>query len=153
MKKACSLLALIIFILASSGTISACSCVVTPLSKRFRNAEAIFVGRAADYDNILPANIQNYVEGRPVLEVGRSWKGIDKKYVAVDFDLSTAIGGCPSFWRFEEGRDYLVFAYGRSLEIQISCSDTKAVGVGYSKQEMRRLDSFWFRTKTRFWPF
>lgn len=132
-----------------------CSCVDSPLKERFRNATAVFVGGLYDIDEGDKPNVQNYRDGTPVLLVKRSWKGIGKELVAIDFDFPKQIGACPLLDHFDEGVDYLVFAYGKDLEIRAQCSDTHKLTNEYTgiNRDMRRLDSFWFRFGARVWPF
>lgn len=132
-----------------------CSCVDSPLSKRYREAEAVFVGGIYELEKDDIPKVQNYREGLPVLLVKRSWKGIRQELVAVDFDFPPKLSSCPLLMKFEEGVDYLVFAYGKDFAVRAECSDTHKLSGKYDKtiRDMSALDSFWFRFKTKVWPF
>lgn len=115
MKKLHS--ALIIGFIFGFGSLNAfsCTCVLDDLSKRFRKADAVFVGEIYEYEAEEVPKIQNYKEGLPVLLVNKSWKGIKKELVAIDFgDFPKSSGTCPIFYKFEEDKEYLVFAYGKT---------------------------------------
>lgn len=136
----------------------ACTCIINSLSKRFRKAEAVFVGTFGEYENESTSDVQNFKKGLPILEVKKAWKGIKKEYVAVDFDFEGATGGgvgCPWFYRLEKEKDYLIFAYGKELKVLVECSDSRELTAKYdwTSEELGKLDSFWFRTKARLWPF
>ena len=137
-------------------TVFSCTCVNSPLAKRFKKAEAVFIGKIADVKNEDPANIQNYREGLPVLSVAKSWKGVKKENVAVDFaDFPKSTGTCPILYSFEKDKEYLVFAYGKDLKVEVECSDTRALEAkyDYTTKEISRLDSFWFRFRAKLNPF
>jgi hypothetical protein len=129
----------------------ACSCVNDLLSRRFKKAEAVFVGGVYDYEDEDIPKIQNYKEGLPVLLVKKSWKGIKKELVSVDFNLPKKPGACPELYSFDEDADYIVFAYGKELKVEVQCSDTQKLKPEYDEtiKEILKLDSFWFRTWTR----
>lgn len=153
------LFTLTIFVFAESAY--GCSCVILPLAKRFRQSEAIFVGRLADDYDGAKSTVQNFDENRPVFEVTKRLKGISKTYVAINLDWDEiAKGGmCPTLVRFEENKDYLIFAYGDNLTIQSVCSDSRKTETQspdwdkHTASEIRKLESFWFRTRARLWPF
>lgn len=133
----------------------ACTCVIDPLSKRFREAEAIFIGRLAGTANEEKEDVQNREQGSWVLDVKKSFKGVSKDRIAVDFDMTDFSGACPSLTRLEDDRDYLIFAYGKDLKIRSECSDSRSIKAEYdwTAKEIARLHSFWFRIRARLWPF
>ncbi len=142
------------FLLCAESTF-ACTCVIDSLSKRFRKADAVFVGRLTDYEGEPTSNIQNFKPGLWVLEVKRSFKGIKQDFVAIDLDMEDFSGACPSLTRLDDDVDYLVFAYGKGLKIHAECPDTRPIKPEYNLtiREISRLENFWFRTKARLWPF
>ena len=146
----------LVVILAASTSAIACTCVNDPLAKRFRKAEAIFVGTLA-YEELYekPEKVQNYKDGLWVLLVKESFKGVRKEYVAIDLDMTHFSGACPSLTRLDDDRDYLIFAYGKDLKVRAECSDSRELKAEYNEttREISKLDSFWFRTRARLWPF
>ncbi len=138
-----------------------CSCINRRLTTRFRESEAIFVGRLAELDDGAKSSIQNYDEGRPVFEVTKRLKGTSKQFVAIDLDWDeiAKAGMCPALYQFEENEEYLVFAYGKKLTIQSVCSDTRKLKTSAewldkeTADDIRKMSSFWFRTRARIWPF
>lgn len=102
------------------------------------------------------ASIQNYKDDFWVFQVKKSWKGIEKEYVAVDLDTSHASPGGTCPWLMpEKKKDYLIFAYGTQLKVVVECSDSRQLTDKYdwTTEEISRLNSFWFRTKARLWRF
>jgi hypothetical protein len=158
MRAVFSEAAVVILLLVMSEAANACTCTVNSLSKRFRKADVIFVGRLSIEPDEPSTNIQNYAKELPVLEVVKAFKGVKKEYVAVGFDFDGATGGggsCPWFYKFEKDEEYLVFAYGRGLKVIVECSDTRPLQAKNDDvtEQISRLDSFWFRTEARVWPF
>lgn len=133
----------------------ACECVELKLEKRFRKAKVVFIGRVAD-DSEIPDN-NNLVQGDGVqtLKIIESWKGVNKKFIDINFDLESAknSGMCPTLFLLEEDKEYLIFAYGEEYRIQPVCSDTRVldkISPYYEHQEkqMKKLRSFWFRFRS-----
>ena len=147
----------IFFLLFSFGAteILSCTCVNSSLSKRFKESEAVFIGKIAENTPENDSEIQNMKEGLPVLEVIKSWKGVKKKYIAVDFDFSNYSGSCSALLRFEEDKEYLVFAYSKDLKVEVECSDTRPLKAesNYTTREISKLNNFWFRFWARIKPF
>lgn len=146
----------LVAILFLPSSVLCCSCVYGSLKDRYRRAEAVFVGGIYDFEENEKPSIQNYQEGLPVLLVKRKWKGVKKELVAVDFDFPQGPSGtCPRLYNFKENVDYLVFAYGKDLRVNVECSDTQELAAKYNNvnEEISKLNSRWFRFKTWAWPF
>lgn len=151
-------LILLLLIFLGASAVSACSCVDIPLKKKFRDASAIFVGRlAGDIPEDESLVQQGSSRGLFTFEIVKAWKGVKKDYVAID--LANMPGGgasCEQLYTFDEDTEYLVFAYGKDLKVNVVCSDTKPVSRDYgslTQREIRKLNSFWFRSWTRIYPF
>jgi len=152
MKRLCSVLLLSFIFCFGYLQAFSCTCVLDDLSKRYRKADAVFIGRIYDYDDEDIPKIQNYKKGLLVLLVKKSWKGVKKEFIAIDFeDFPKSVGTCPILYNFEEGKDYLVFAYGKELKVEVECSDTRVLKgeYEYTTKEISRLDSFWFRFRSK----
>ena len=137
-------------------TARACSCVLSSLKNRFRNAEAVFVGRTVTVKPSGNSEIQNYSADMITFEVIKSWKGISKEYVSIDLDIPQMIGTtCPTLFQFDPEKEYLIFAYGQDLKVNTVCSDTRPLTSSYdwTAKEISKLNSRWFRFKARVWPF
>lgn len=141
-------------LLIGTHSSAACTCVANPLEKRFRDAKAVFIGRAISddpQDKSLIQNIANSDKYSQVLEVVKGFKGIKKRFINLTFDEeSLRMGGmCPTLYHFEENQEYLVFAYGKNYEVQTVCSDTWEIpndkdSFGYEQMQgyIKKLDSF-----------
>ncbi len=156
MRKVFQFLTINLIISLGYSIAFACTCVNGSLSKRFKKAEAVFIGKITDFEDKDRPNIQNYQEGLPVLRVVKSWKGVKKENIAIDFaDFPKSSGTCPILYRFEDDKEYLVFAYGKELKVEVECSDTRLLKAeyDYTTKEISRLDNFWFRFWTKINPF
>jgi len=155
----CSFLFIFLFGVGTTETF-ACSCIEIGLGKRFKEAKAVFIGKVADEVEIPDDNNLIQGDGVQTLKVIKSWKGIKKKFVDINFDLESAkYGGmCPVLLQLEEGKDYLIFAYGKEYKIQPVCSDTRELDqtsayYEYQEKQMNKLNSFWFRFWEKIKPF
>ena len=157
-----TLLCLVVVGITTSSAF-ACVCGAGPLQTRLRKAGAVFVGQAveaADYERLStnPSLVQNLVAGedQQILLVEKAWKGVGRKYVAVTFDEFPASSSCPTLYFFSQEKKYLVFAYGKKLQVKRVCSDSWEIpsnptSPGYEQmnQFVRKLDSNWFRLRAR----
>lgn len=156
MKRLAQLVILFALLTGLEATALGCVCVNGSLGERYRKAKAVFIGRAIGFDQNEPesSSIQGHRE--QTIQVIKSWKGIHKKYVSLSFEERRTSGDCPVLYFLEPGKDYLVFAYGNELEVRSVCSDTwkipadqKAPMYDQMQRNMRKLDSFWFRFRSR----
>lgn len=134
----------------------ACSIYLPPLRHDFRKAETVFVGKVLsvepavltkDEEKKLSKLKERELFSRIKFQIIKQWKGAnvnEREYVGIAFDFC----GCPD-WpmdQFVEGKEYLIFAREKNtLSVCESMSVTPEV--------MKRLDSFWFRTWARIYPF
>jgi hypothetical protein len=161
MRKLCALAVFLLMMIVVVDSASACSCISLPLTKTFRSAHAIFIGQVVGTNATRKSDIQNFGADGPILKVAKGFKGISKPYVAVNvgWDEMRTGGMCPLLISFDEGEDYLIFAYGKDLTMHSVCSDSTKVKTGKTwldeeiNADIRRLGSFWFRAKARLWPF
>ena len=144
------------FLIFTSCAVSACSCVADPLGTRYRKASAVFIAQAVDFKGPEPEARLIQGEGQQTLQVIKSWKGIRKPFVSVNFDPPERTGTCPVLYYLEPGKKYLVFAYGSKLTLQSVCSDTWEVPSDKSRplyevmqMNIKKLKSFWFRLRAR----
>ncbi|HEU4606203.1 MAG TPA: hypothetical protein VFS46_08205 [Nitrososphaera sp.] len=82
----------------------ACSCGQTSMQERFERSEAVFSGRAIETEIIQP----NMFTMKTTFQVDRAWRGLSENTVTVR--TSTQGSACGYF--FEEGKSYLVYAFG-----------------------------------------
>ncbi len=139
-----------------SGYVLACSISIPPLRRDFRKAESVFVGKVLSVQSTALTKAEekrfSYLKdwesfSRIKFQVIKQWKGAagnEREYVGIAFDLC----GCPD-WpmdQFVEGREYLVFAREKNT---LTVCESESV----TTEKTRRLDSFWFRTWARVYPF
>lgn len=162
MNKVAQYVLVSILILIGISETFACICVSDSLDKRFKKAKAVFIGQVPKDDSQIPDD-ESLIQGDGVqtLEVVKFWKGINKKFIELNFEkLNSSAGNCPTLYFFEEDKQYLVFAYGNKLEVRTVCSDTWVIptdknAFGYEQMQnyIKKLDSFWFRFWARLNPF
>ncbi len=110
-------LALIVFTFAAAGTSLACSCVATresvktQVSNAYKDSTAIFSGKVTAIEQTADGN--TYVVKFAVKD---TWKGAGGTEITVRTETQSSMCG----YRFELGKEYLVYAYG----------DAGALGVG-----------------------
>jgi len=165
MKRFFQFLAILLLLCFGFSTVRACTCVSDSLGKRFKKAKAVFIGKATNDESVgssLIQNISNENKYSQTLEVVKNFKGIKKKFISVEFDVEDLKGStsCPTLYRFEESKQYLVFAYGEKYKVDMVCSDSWEIpsdkeSFGYEQMQnyTKKLDIFWFRFWSRIKPF
>lgn len=142
-----------------SLSVAACTIEISPLRKDFRRANSVFIGKLLSIDELTP-NTSNEkipdewsdwkVFSKIKFQVERKWKGSyagEREFVAAAYYTC----GCDTrMSQFVEGKEYLVFA--ESSDFVFVCS-AEEIGRLTTTDKMKRLDSFWFRTWARIYPF
>ena len=108
----------------------ACSCAILGNQKEIvesglSSSDAVFSGEVVDFEKSpLPTTMITVMSPRPAtatLRVSEVWKGPERETLEVSTSSQETACGVP----FEEGREYLVYAYGeQGLETDL-CSQTK----------------------------
>ncbi|HMO81506.1 MAG TPA: hypothetical protein PKD24_12020 [Pyrinomonadaceae bacterium] len=142
-----------------------CSFYDPPLRTKFRHAKQVLVGTVL---KVSPANIDKATRARlshdktfslydrldalasVEFKITKRWKG-SKDEVVVFVAPRSELCICSSrLSEFDVGKEYLIFAFHRDF---VSYCDTLPPDAGYTTETMKRLDSFWFRTWARVFPF
>lgn len=159
MKRVFQTTLILALLWCSTSAVLACTCVQDSLGKRYRRAKAVFIGQALDRSQGEPDHSLIQGKGAQTITVSKSWKGIKKNYVSLTFEpVSSA--ACPTLYYLEPGKQYLVFAYGNQLEVRSVCPDTWVIPSDKNSPAseqmedlLKRLNSRWFRWRSRFSPF
>ena len=155
-------LSLLLALLFCFQDTNACTIIVPPLRKQFRDSKGVFVGKVIKLTN--STYVPNESEKRDIpkvwwdeaeefskitFEITKGWKGNFAKQQ--DF-FSINIFSCPcaEIRKFEEGKEYLVYAAGKNF---VTICDSKEIIFAGTKDEIKHLDNFWFRTWARIYPF
>ncbi len=148
-------------ILITANASFACSVSEVPLRKVFRHADAVFRGKVVQIvrrelspreKQLVPEVWRDWNQFSLVtLDIENSWKGGlkgTKEFVAVDsYDC-----GCPNHLEMNLGDELIVFSGNIFLTV---CQTVKThpVNTRHTRQDVHRIDSFWFRTWARIYPF
>ena len=159
MKTAFKTFGLTIIFLSVNSVIYGCICPFSSFRSTFKTSKAIFIGKLPE--NNLPSNIKTKgAKNGVVLEVEKSWKGVEGKYFSVTTQFGN-YGMCSLFLKkFEKGKKYLIFAEGENFEVRNYCTYSEEI---YSSQSpdwykerqqthLKQLDkfgNFWFRLAKR----
>ena len=84
---------------------SACSCMGVPIQRYISSSDAVFSGEVVDLQNTGMFGPRDTV----TLRVSEVWKGTDQGTL----EVSTPSQGSACGYAFEEGQEYLVYAYGK----------------------------------------
>lgn len=131
----------------------ACSCGSPSLRSRFRHSDAVFIGKVVEMSPVQPSEDFPLAVSVVRFEVERRWKGARGREVAAlaDFDSPGMCGDL----KLAVGERYLIFApreKGR-LRVYTDCGPNRDAGWDQAADEMKRLDGFWFRFGSRFYPY
>ncbi len=142
--------AVVALLLCHAGA-AACTCNTFSVREKFRRAGAVFVGKVVEKTPTRPSEEFPSAASVVRFEVERRWKGAEGREVTAvaDFDAPYAC----STLTLTVGARYLIYAQreqGR-LHVYTECSESGAAES--AADEVKRLDSFWFRTKARLYPY
>ena len=153
MRQLTAILVLLLLTSLTPADVSACTCNIYSLQKTFRESKVVFIGTvvSSTFDSVtdqeclpMPYEI--------TLSVDKAWKGPKHGKVVVRTDQGES--GCGGV-RFMVGEQYLVYAYrcGDVLDASTGCSRIRVMNRldEETKQEMKQLDSWWFRMRARLW--
>jgi hypothetical protein len=148
---------IMIFLFVNLGFINTLACQPVPIShyKYFRKAKAVFIGKVLDIKpNDGPdAEARRYFPYKIKFSVEKSWKGKATEITVIsDANTSMCTAG-----EFKQGEKYLVYAFGKNLEVTTYIGNrTRLLGKALDeieRKEFEDLDSFWFRLKSTLWLF
>jgi hypothetical protein len=88
---------------------SACSCMGVPIQRYISSSDAVFSGEVVDLQKGTSASRMFGPSDTVTLRVSEAWKGTDQGTL----EVSTPSQGSACGYHFEEGQEYLVYAYGK----------------------------------------
>ena len=151
MRHVRSLFLLVLLFVAGAVVTTACECPIGTHRENFRWAKTIFVGEAVSVGTSKLFNPK--VSDRPLyavtFNVERRWKGAGGREVTVLTDSCASM--CCQI-RFREGGRYVVYVHEDSF-VPSDCAWSAELDSDKAGENMRDLNSFWFRLKARMWPF
>lgn len=128
----------------------ACSAYTSPLKERFRKAETVFVGTVANVEPYPPGRnwtLDGLNQYTVRFKTTKTWKGAEKgerEYVV--FELDCDCDGTLDVPKL--GKEYLVTPDKHPIVCHAVATDTER-----GRNEIKRLDRFWFRTWATLYPF
>jgi hypothetical protein len=149
---------LLILLCGSVSEANACTVEITGLRKEFRRSRNVFVGKVISVasvpkEQLPPRVVETWGPlDKITFRVKQAWKGQDTGTITV---FSNVYCSCPNkFLEFKEGREFLVFSDRDSIADACSLRVYDlATSDEYSKKDMKRIGSFWFRTWATLYPF
>lgn len=115
-------IAIIAFTIAAADTSYACSCIAptgrvkTQVTNAYKDSAAILMGRVISMEKTPDGNYWLLK-----LAVQTTWKGTSTSEITIKTALDSAMCG----YRFEDGKEYLVYAHGTATDLFVgNCSRT-----------------------------
>ena len=173
MKKFCFALTLTAIFLGSSQIAFSCTIYIPPFRKVYRESKSVFVGKVLkieEYYNLTETDKriipEHWLQINDRLRAASQYKGLFSKITfeikdkwkgniaeRKDFiSVSAYDCGCPGdgINVFEIAQEYLVTAREKNF---VSVCDSKTADSDWAKDDIKRLDKFWFRTWATIYPF
>lgn len=123
-----------------------------PHWKTFRETAAVFSGKLVSIgeEKIFENNRRLF---SLTFEIEKSWKGVKDKRITV---LTNYPNRCSAF-DFRENEKYLLYAYklkdSDEQYVSSGCASSQELSSELAQKNIKDLDGFWFRLKSRFWIF
>ena len=139
-----------VFIIIGANVAAACECIWRH-KEEFRTAKDIFVGEAVsvEEDKLFNPKISDRPLYSITFKVEKRWKGAMRGEVTVLTDSCASM--CCSI-QFKVGMKYLVYVHKDSF-VPSDCALSAPIGSYRAEENMKDLNSFWFRWKARLWRF
>ncbi len=154
-KQICRLVIITIALVSGAPAVFGCSSADPSLRQRFRSADSVFIGEVVEFkERPWTGNEQDDIKSFPYqvkFKIEKQWKGSrsDSITALADFDSPSMCNDLS----LEVGRRLLVFAprtHGHLL-VYRDCGPNR--GADYAKDEIKRLNTFFFRAYTFFYPY
>lgn len=147
---------IVIPLLVTIGVANAYPCSITCSSLRnsFRKAKVIFVGEVVEIGERTNVSSETSLF-RVKFRIEKSWKGVKGTEIVVLTDqvgIADDSRLCPGF-NFLEGEKYLVFIYGNDLRTFTGPCGGSSKPLTAVSNEIKKLNSWWFRFNARVFPF
>src|SRR5919107_6429600 len=99
----------------------ACSCMVVPIQRYISSSDAVFSGEVVDLQKGTSVSRMFGPSDTVTLRISEAWKGTNQGTL----EVSTPSQGSACGYAFEEGQEYLVYAYGKQDLKVDACGETK----------------------------
>ena len=151
MKLSLHLVMLVGLLMMAASPAEACSCADPSQREKFRKADIVFLGEVLQHGYVDPVPQDGEFLELANFAVKRQWKGERKQQIRLLLTFD-APGMCNDL-KLTVGRQYLMYAY-REKEGWVSYTDCGPnLWASEATEEMKNLDSFWFRLWARVWRF
>lgn len=133
----------------------ACECDEWSQRRKFRDADAVFVGEVLEFKERAGINTNKDFEFFPyqvTFKVEKQWKGKRQSEISAFADLKGG-GMCQGF-EMPVGKRFLIYAPRKSGQLLVRrsfCSPNEDADL--AKDEIKNLSNFFFRAYTFFYPF
>ena len=134
-----------------TARVQACSCADPSQRKKFRTADVVFLGEIVERHYLSDLPKDALFMQSVTFSVKRQWKGPKQKQLSVLFDFD-APGWC-SDMPLIVGREYLTYVYREKAGWASFTDCGPNVEKSLATEDMKKLDSFWFRLSARLWLF
>lgn len=151
MKSLLHVLFVVCLFTISASIVQACSCADPSQRSKFRRADVVFLGEITRYTFLGNISKDSQLVQSASFQVKRQWKGAKQKEIRLllPIDGPGTCGDMP----LTVGMQYLVYAY-REKEGLVTYGDCGPnVPAGYANEDIKKLNSFWFRLSARLWLF
>ena len=128
-----------------------CSCVEQNTRQKFRAAQSVFLGTVIDTSPAHFAGELSTFFDLVRFRVDRQWKGNKKKEItlAAQYDVPGMCNDLP----IDKGQQILVYATKREGQLVLYRECGPNLPAKSAGDEIKQLDSFWFRLYARVFPF
>ena len=141
----------VLLVVSLVSTALSCSCADPGQAEKFRKAEVVFLGQITAVSEHRPTAKDDYFINSVNFTVEKQWKGSKESALSVLLGIDTPeMCGDMSLI---VGQRYLMYAYHEKDEL-ISYADCGPnILAEDAKSDIKNLNSFWFRLRSRVWRF
>lgn len=128
----------------------ACSCADPSVREKFRGSSVVFVGEVISFE-ALEKPTDNFFLDKAVFKVVEQWKG--KKQAEISAIVSIDSPGMCGDLDLKVGEKFLIYAPKENNQYAIYRDCGPSIPYKYADKEIKKLDSFWYRLFSDFYPY
>lgn len=141
---------LLIVLIGLAQSVFPCTVEIEPYRKTFRRAQSVFLAEVTSIEPLSEVDYnKSFVDGKISFRIENTWKGRYQKNVNLRGNIGFSCG-CNSYDQFKIGAKYIVVVDKKSTA---NFCDATKIDTKHSEKIADDLDSFWFRTWSRIYPF
>ena len=128
-----------------------CTCGVPGTRVKFRTSHSVFIGKVTEMTPFGPTDDFPLAMHMVTFKVEKRWKGSKKPEITAVANFDSP-GMCGDLG-LKVGERFLIYAEREKGRLLVHGDCSPSMKIEYAAEEVKRLNSFWFRLFARLYPY